>query len=96
MKPGDLVRSVHPKAAHRQAPYHSRYERKLQDVGIDLCLPGDDLYLVVDNICYEMILYISQGAHSELLGRRWLKCMGPDGTVGIYDANMMEPVDETR
>ena len=93
MKKGDLVFSDKPTLSR----HHHRHRRLFERADIVYTWPEKEgqPYLVIDDVCYDVICFVSEGAHNELLGRRWLRCMGPDGGVAVYDANSMRGCDET-
>jgi hypothetical protein len=96
MKPGDLVFSDKPTWSRRR-----QRQRTFDRAGIVYSWPEKDglPYLVIDDFCPDVIRFVSEVAHSDregnLLAWRWLRCMGPDGVVAVYDANSMRGGNET-
>lgn len=96
---GDIVRSapVDEWAMHRMQRWlrPGGITEKAAMRGINIKWLGhrpEVVWLVLDDICPEMINFTHSAAASDLLGIKFLKCRAPDGEIVFCPAAMMQRI----
>ena len=96
---GDIVRSVPVDewSMHRMQRWSRKggIADKAASHGINIKWLGhrpDTTWLVLDDICPEVINFTHSAASSELLGIKFLKCRAPDGEIVFCPEAMMQRI----
>lgn len=96
---GDLVRCV-DRLGGNEIDRFRRWSKKgifdaAKAAGIPLSVPRKGvIYLVLDDICLEMIRFIHDGHRSDLLGVRFVTCHSPETGRVVLSSGYLEIISE--